>query len=95
MAIFAGATASPVDCVNGGVPFVLPVLNVLAAVLDHVEGPPPEPEPEPEPEQGEDPAGDTWCDAVSSVMAAGLHEALCVQPAACWYQVRTREMIDA
>lgn len=81
MAILAGATASPVDCVNVGVLNAPPVLNVLAAGLDHMEDPPPDPEPE----LGEDPVRDTRCDAVSSVMAAGLHEALCMQRAACWY----------
>lgn len=91
MAIVAGVTASPVDRVNVGVFVAPPVPNVLATLLDHVEDPPPDPEPE----LGEDSVRDTWCDAVSSVMAAGFHEALGVQPAACWYQNRTREMIDA
>ena len=70
-----------------------PALNVLAAVLDHVDGP----APDPEPELGEDPVRDIWCDAgaLSNHMSAGLHEALCVQPAACWYQIRTWEMIEA
>ncbi len=97
MAILDGATASPVDCVDGGVAFVLPELNMLAVVLDHVLDLGAEPEPEPDTEWGEDPAGDgdTWCDSVSSAMAVVLHEALCVQPAACWYQAKTREMIDA
>ena len=76
MAIFAGETASSVDFVLFA---LLSILNVLAAVVvDHME------------KSFEE--EDTWFDAVSIVMAAGL---LCVQAAACWYQIKIRDIMDA
>lgn len=81
-------------------PEVLVVLRVLAAVLDQGEGMEME---EPDVEGGEESfkdRGTVLSDLVSVVF--GFHKvdfvqvvAICVQPAACWYQTRIWEIMDA